>query len=123
MPYSYEQSTGILRYGAMYVDRGYAGHPPHVNDSEAQNIPNAGPLPCGLYDIGDAYLDPEKGPLTMRLTPHPENEMFGRSGFMIHGDEVGNPGKQLASDGCMIFAYATRLAIDSVLDKLLQVIP
>lgn len=28
--------------------------------------------------------------------------MFGRSGFGIHADEIANPGKHLASSGCIV---------------------
>jgi lipoprotein-anchoring transpeptidase ErfK/SrfK len=45
----------------------------------------------------------------MWLTPNPANEMFGRFGFGIHADEVANPGKRLASTGCIVMS--NRVAI------------
>jgi hypothetical protein len=68
-------------------------------------------------------VDPEKGPLVMRLTPDPGNEMFNRGGFLMHGDLVTEVGLRLASLGCIIEPHATRLAVANSKDFYLQVIP
>jgi hypothetical protein len=83
---------------------------------------DVGPIPVGLYAIGQPYVDPEKGPLVMRLTPDPGNEMFGRGGFLMHGDLVTEVGLRLASLGCIIEPHATRLAVATSGDNKLQVI-
>src|ERR1700683_3337668 len=121
MPYSYQQSTGLLRWQDVFVERGYSGFPPHVNDPEAQNLPDLGPIPVGWWEMGEAILHPQLGPLAIPLTPQPETETFGRSGFYIHCDEIGEVGKQLASHGCIILSHATRVTLNLGLYKLLEV--
>jgi hypothetical protein len=37
--------------------------------------------------------------------------MFGRYGFAIHGDEIANVGKRLASQGCIVMGNVERVAI------------
>jgi hypothetical protein len=47
----------------------------------------------------------------MWLTPNSANRMYGRSGFGIHADEIANPGKRLASTGCIVMSNPARIAI------------
>jgi hypothetical protein len=56
----------------------------------------------------------------MPLDPDPNNNMYGRDGFMIHGDSISNPGA--ASEGCIIMPHFARIAIANSTDKSLQVI-
>jgi hypothetical protein len=56
----------------------------------------------------------------MPLTPDPANDMCGRAGFFIHGDNITAPGT--ASDGCIILSRTTRVAIDASEDKQLTVV-
>lgn len=118
----YEQLTGnIFNDATDLIGKGYSGHPPHVNDPDAQNIPDIGPIPQGLYSISGPR-DTDHGPYTLPLTPHDENQMFGRSGFLIHGDRVDAPGKMLASLGCIIQARDVREAIWNSGDHMLKVV-
>ena len=112
----YEQQTGRMvctdnKTGKMVVNRmGYAGHGRGKNNSSMQNISNTGPLPQGKYDIeAPAFMHPHTGPLSLRLDPDNGNEMFGRSGFLIHGDSKKRPGE--ASNGCIILPAEDRRAI------------
>jgi len=59
------------------------------------------------------------GPYVLPLTPSLNNQMFGRSGFLIHGDSVVNPGT--ASEGCIILPRAVRQQIWGAGDHVLQV--
>jgi hypothetical protein len=61
---------------------------------------NIGPIPCGLYSIGIPVDNTSLGPFAIPLTPVESNQMFGRSGFYIHGDNQAM--NQSASDGCII---------------------
>jgi len=106
MTWVYKQSTGELAHNGLYVGTGYSGHPPHVNDPSAQNIPNFGPIPVGEYTLGPPFTHPICGPMAMRLSPEPQNEMFSRSGFLCHGDSIHAPGT--ASDGCIIMSRPIR---------------
>ena len=121
--WTYQQSTGILTApqtsswkGATWT--GYSGKGDGRNNPEDQAIPNVGPIPRGIYTIGPAYDDPEKGPCVMRLTPSPNNEMFDRAGFLMHGNNPTND----ASEGCIIQGPNVRKIVNASDDKTLQVI-
>jgi hypothetical protein len=55
----------------------------------------------------------------MRLIPFTSNEMDGRSGFLIHGDN--SSGDQSASEGCPIFSKDIRNLVGSSGDNILEV--
>ncbi|HKT87193.1 MAG TPA: tlde1 domain-containing protein [Candidatus Sulfotelmatobacter sp.] len=101
---------------------GYSGHAEGVNNPAMESIHNVGPLPSGIYDL-DAPLDHSQlGPFAIPLIPHAENEMYGRNGFYIHGDEVAHAGEELASHGCIIQIRAIRQAMWLSLDHVLAVV-
>lgn len=90
---------------------GYSGHGEGLNNPSMCNVHNVGPLPQGNYTIGQPRDDEEVGKFAMPLTPSPDNTMFGRSEFFIHGD---NPKlNHTASDGCIILIRPLREAIAS----------
>jgi len=115
----YSQRLGTLNQDGVYVAKGYAGHPPHVNDPTAQAIHNVGPLPQGFYTIGAMFDSPSLGPDIMALIPDQDNEMFGRSGFYMHGDNPRHVG--FSSDGCIIMAHLIRLQVNNSDDRRLKV--
>lgn len=130
----YLQSSGKLlrKVAADYpvqCGSGYSGHGAGVNNSAMEMDPDVGPLPRGFYvmeEIKDANgnacdYEGKKAPV-IRLVPDGANEMFGRSGFLIHGDMVSAPGQEQASKGCMIMPLAVRQAVAASTDKILQVI-
>jgi len=99
----YSQTSGAMRNAAGdLLATGYAGHGAGVNNPALQSVHNTGPLPQGTYVINPPVDTTTHGPCVMWLTPDPANEMFGRSGFGIHADEIANPGKRLASTGCIV---------------------
>lgn len=113
--------TGTVR-DAIFDYFGYSGCGDGKNNPAMQDAADVGPLPCGLYTIeliADANGNPidyehKKAPV-FRLVPDSTNEMFGRSGFLIHGDSIAEPGT--ASHGCMIENKAVReLILDAVRD-------
>lgn len=124
------QSTGEV----FYVDNateevylqgaGYSGHGEGLNNPEMQDVPNVGPIPEGDYTIG-----PERTNVTgngtvlrnsMRLTPFPENEMFDRAGFLMHG---GNMELMNSSRGCPVLPLDLRNIIGGSGDNVLRVTP
>lgn len=92
---------------------------PYRNDPRATHMAAKGPLPAGYYTIGPAHTSPHTGPLTMDLEPFPENAMFGRSLFRLHGDNAEHD----ASDGCIIAMRPYRILIDASPVRLLWVRP
>jgi hypothetical protein len=108
----YSQTTGEIHNAAgVLLGTGYAGHGEGVNNTALQATHNVGPLPQGIYTINRPVNTTTHGPYVMWLTPNPANDMFGRSGFGIHADEIANPGKHLASTGCIVMSNPTRIAI------------
>lgn len=105
--WTYEQVTGILiDPSGKTVGAGYSGFEEGKNDPDKQNVPCTGPVPRGTYQIEAPNDSPHVGPYAMCLTPSPENEMFGRSDFLIHGDSKEHPGA--ASHGCIILPRVVR---------------
>ena len=111
MPWTYEIASGRLWNDGYFYARGYSGAPGHVNNTDDQALVNLGPLPEGDYTL-EAPIDSEKlGPLAIPLVPDETNQMYGRSGFFIHGDSKEHPGLECASEGCPIFSSMVRQVI------------
>lgn len=117
--WTYTLISGRMTNGTI-SGNGYSGHDPHKNDIGAQNIPNVGPIPVGKYTIGPPFTHPACGPVSMRLSPEPGNQMFDRAGFLIHGDSISRPGR--ASDGCIILPRDIRQQIADSDDNDLTVV-
>jgi hypothetical protein len=119
--YTYHQSTGVLDHNGAPLLTGYAGHGAGLNDPAMQDQHDIGPLPQGMYTMTALIDSPHTGVATIILDPNPVNQMFGRSGFRIHGDnEAAN---HTASDGCIIAGHAPdRTNIWNIGDHDLQVV-
>lgn len=121
MPYIYNQKTGEISRNGTPLGNGYSGKADGRNNPDAERKQGIGPLPAGYYLIGKAFDDmrhPGKGPCVMRLYPVKDTNEFGRSGFMIHGNNATND----ASDGCIILAPSIRRQIADGDDRDLEVI-
>jgi len=117
----YIQKTGQLFHNDDEIACGYSGQGECKNDPLAQSKHNFGPIPQGFYQIGPPHDRTDKGPFVLGLIPHDENRMYGRGGFLIHGDSIHEPGT--ASEGCIILGRAIRQRIWESGDHDLQVIP
>lgn len=124
MPWTFIQKTGELidASGEVWAD-GYSGAPGAVNDPEKQNIRNVGPIPCGWYSMEAPVDTPDHGPYVIWLKPDPENQMFGRENFGMHGDQLEHPGMELASHGCIVAPIIARRRAWTSSDRRLQVVP
>jgi hypothetical protein len=118
--WKYSQKTGNLSHNGKSVGFGYAGFGEGVNNPKAQDIPNIGPIPRGLYSIGVAFTHPKAGPMTMRLTPMKGTNTFGRDGFLIHGDNMSM--NRTASNGCVIQNIKIRASIAVSNNRTLEVV-
>lgn len=119
--WTYVQSSGGLYTpeGAI-LSYGYSGAIGYKNQPLYEDIKDKGPIPQGVYEIS-APQDTEKhGPYALPLTPDASNDMHGRSGFLIHGDSVSNPGT--ASEGCIIMPRFARERVWESEDHTLQVV-
>jgi len=121
MTWTYMQATGQLSHDGEAIDTGYAGVGAGLNAPGQEGVPFIGPLPRGGYTIGQPVLNGgHMGPFVLPLTPSPANNMFGRSGFFIHGDKIAGP-PHTASNGCIILSRQTRTLIAQSGDNLLVV--
>lgn len=106
MTWAYSQASGKLAHDGADVAFGYSGAGDGKNNPAMQDAHNVGPIPQGAYTINEPKDTVTHGPYVLPLTPDAENEMFGRAGFLIHGDSVVHPGT--ASEGCIIVPRAVR---------------
>jgi RHS repeat-associated protein len=136
----YEQSTGRLwrvtetTGNIELVGTAYAGHGLGKNDpgyqfvqylGEGDGREHAGPLPQGTYTIQKQQDNVTSAGVrlraSMRLVPDRATVMFGRAGFLIHGDN--SRGDESASTGCIILPPRIRNLIGDSGDSRLRVIP
>lgn len=119
MPWTFEQSTGrLLRPDGTLAGVGYAGRGPGRNNAALQAVKNTGPIPQGLYYRGEAVKHPKMGPVCIPLRPDPNNRMFKRDSFYVHGDNaVGD-----ASHGCPVLPRSARLEFANSPDPYLRVV-
>jgi Protein of unknown function (DUF2778) len=121
--WQYIQATGqILANDGVLLTVGYAGHGVGLNNPLLQDDPSIGPIPVGIYYMQPPVDTASHGPYVIWLTPDLSNQMFGRSAFGIHGDEVENPGLHLASEGCIIADRLSRQRVWASNDHILQVL-
>jgi hypothetical protein len=121
--WTYRQTSGQLsdKNGAI-VATGYSGAPGVTKNNPAyQDIHNEGPIPQGRWNIGNLTVgQTPHGPYVLHLFPEAGTNTFGRSGFLIHGDSIVNPGG--ASEGCVIMPRPIREQIWTSNDHELTVI-
>lgn len=83
----------------------YAGAPGFVNDPDADHLRSRGPLPRGLYRL-IVREHPRFARPAIWLSPFASNEMHGRSGFWLHGDNAKRD--RSASTGCIVMGFHDR---------------
>lgn len=117
----------VIKTGQLFDNQGhligvgYSGHGAGLNNPGWTHVVAVGPLPVGTYTVGDPR-DPvdHLGPIAMPLEPADDNEMFGRGGFFMHGDNAQND--HSASDGCIIMPHNVRQLVCDNDDDQLEVI-
>lgn len=118
----YKQSTGTFEnpvYGLKF--KGYSGQGTGLNNPELEHVPNYGPVPAGVWNIGPAFRHKAKGPVCMRLTRADGSKPHDRDGFLIHGDNKAL--NKTASEGCIILGLTARQDISQSKDRELIVVP
>ena len=116
----YSQSSGQL-WGPNFKKKtiGYSGYKSGKNNPDLEDVRNVGPIPRGLYVIGESYDSDKVGPLAIRLDPH-LHSAHGRTSFLFHGDSISDPGN--ASRGCIIVSRVVRDCIDRSDERVLMVV-
>jgi len=118
--WTFQQLTGnLISKSGNTVGQGYSGFGTGKNNPGLQTVPNVGPIPEGFYNIEAPVDTKDHGPYVLRLEPFAENQMFGRNGFLIHGDSKEHPGT--ASHGCIILPRVLRELIWNSDDHQLEV--
>lgn len=107
--FEYQQSTGQFSQDGDMLATGYSGNGEEMNNPAMQTVRGHGPIPQGVYTIEAPAVDPVTGPVSMRLEPAAENQMFGRGDFLIHGDTAAMD--HTASDGCIILPHDARVRV------------
>lgn len=116
----YSQSTGSLRHDdALTAVTCYSGAGDCKNQPDAQDQHGKGPIPRGRYQMCQP-VNSEHGPYSIPLAPDFDNQMFGRSGFLIHGDSITHPGR--ASKGCIVAPRSVREEMWVSGDRILEVV-
>lgn len=122
----YVQKTGnVYEYDGTLLGTGAAGHGKGKNNPDMQGVRGhapdpAGPLPVGFYTIDDPVNHPRLGPMAMQLLPFPDNEMFGRSGFFMHGFSTRD--YENSSDGCICQNANVRQRVIDYPSEIIQVV-
>jgi len=116
----YSQTSGHLwnDHGEC-IATGYSGFGEGKNNPSLQDEAFIGPIPRGLYVIGDPYDSDKVGPFALPLLPS-GHDCCGRDDFLMHGDSIKRPGQ--ASRGCIIQAKHIRLSVYNSKDRMLRVI-
>jgi hypothetical protein len=121
MTWIYSQKTGILKHNGKFIGKGYAGRGLGYNNPEMEYLANVGPLPKGRYTMIELIQShPTTGKYSIKLLPASNNKMYGRSGFLIHGDNSKRNGT--ASHGCIILDLEYRKQMWESNDRQIEVI-
>lgn len=118
--WTYEQATGRLLCDGVEVAVGYSGRGAGKNNPAMEDVHHVGPIPRGVWVFGDAVDTETHGPRVLRLKPGEETDTFGRSGFLIHGDNPAHPGE--SSYGCIVLERKARWALHCSGVRLLEVV-
>lgn len=123
--WTYQQSTGKLSQTGRLQATGFAGRDDGATGVKGFNNPelqgsNCGPLPQGFYTVNAPQDTNNHGAYVLWLSPHPDNEMFGRFGFGLHGAIHQNP--LLSSEGSIVVPMFIRERVWDSNDHSLKVI-
>lgn len=117
----YQISTGHLWVdGALQPWIGYSGHETGLNNIHMQNAKGVGPIPVGLWRVGQWVSHPHLGLVVAALSPIKLTSTYNRDGFFIHGDNALM--NHSGSDGCIVLPVAARNALRATGETQLTVI-
>lgn len=112
---SFQVGRGFIWINGEKIGPAYSGAPGAVDDETRAAERETGPIPAGIWAIGEPVDKQELGPFCLPLTPVPGTQTFGRSAFYIHGDNAAH--NQTASKGCIVAARDIRERINADPDR------
>ena len=119
---TYSQSNGlIVNSDGGQIAAGWAGHGQGKNNPIMEDVQCVGPLPRGLYRVGEWQTHPRLGQHCAPLT-QVQGESFGRSGFWIHGPSRDPEKYGQESEGCIVVPHDPRLGLEALAPDYVQVI-
>lgn len=89
----------------------YSGQRPWRDICAHERRIGEGPIPRGRWKLGQPYHSAKTGPLSIPLSPLPGTETYGRSAFLIHGDNKEGD----ASEGCIVAPRSVRANLATAL--------
>ena len=93
---------------------------PGKNCTAYEDMHNIGPLPRGLYKVGQWGPHPELGELSATLTQI-DGETFGRDSFYIHGPDKDPEFYGEESRGCIVLPHDQRLKVAALNPTMVKV--
>ena len=131
--WTYSQSTGKLSTGSPAVAHScYSGYEAGLNNPAMEGHLGVGPIPRGNWTFGEAlqHGPGHTGLYVLPIVPDaPTRERVKALGrdpdsFYLHGDVAANVALHLeiASRGCIVTDYMTRIAVNQSKDKRLTVV-
>lgn len=122
MAFTYAQDSGALYDpNGVLMMRGYSGNGAGLNNPAMDDRVGVGPIPVGDYTVGAPHAPIDHlGPLALPLYPAKTNNMKGRSGFFMHGDN--SRLNHTASNGCVIMPPQVRKTVNEASVKQLTVV-
>jgi len=115
--YTFYNSTGRFESTEGWSVMGYSGRNvnsdgyDYRNRAESVRMIGVGVIPEGMYYIVGVNSSITSNTIVLSLDP--ANDMYGRSGFRIHGDNSNNN----ASKGCIILDAGSRARIASAFNS------
>ena len=104
--WTYDQSSGQVFFQGKLYTQAYSGRDAGKNNPALQDKVALGPIPRGIWRMGNPYKSEAVGRYCIPLIPMEGTVTFNRTAFLIHGDSVSHPGK--ASKGCIIVSPLSR---------------
>lgn len=115
----YGQAGGELFRNGHFVGIGYSGLAEGLNNSSFQDVRGMGPIPRGLYAVGEWFDHPHLGPCVAVLTPV-DHDALRRTELFIHGAHMND--EHDSSNGCIVVGPRERHELRDSGDKELRVI-
>ncbi len=111
----YRRSGGLFLQQSdakLPLGRGYSGTGSGRNNPDLSGVRNVGPIPSGRWLMrADVAASARFAKPVIGLEPLAGTATFGRSGFLVHGDNAAGD----ASRGCIVLSRGLRQALSGLI--------